>query len=174
MKNPKKTLLVILIIYTTYLYSQENENSNAGYNFIVETGLHIGITEYGPEYADINLLNGYKFNEFISVNIGTGVLHEFSKYTYIPIYIDLRANFIDNKVSPVINIAYGKILKISEAAKNSPLFKLGFGVSLKKQTYIILNYNWQQKKSFELIPPYTIKSEIISASSIGVNLGFVF
>lgn len=172
----KIILSVLLFFSLSFSYAQTSSDSSktTGYNLILETGIHVGITEYGKEYFDFNILNGYNFNEFISLNFGTGVIYEFQKKATIPLFIDARANFIDARTAPFINVAYGKIFSIEDFKKVTPIFKLGFGINLKRESFIIFNYNWQEEKAIIFSYPFNTSSKIVSASSLGINIGYIF
>lgn len=63
----------------------------------------------------LNIINGYQLNPYFSIGIGTGVrLYYLRDLPLIPLFFDLRANFINRKVSPYFSVGVGYSFDISD------------------------------------------------------------
>lgn len=102
-------IIAILIITSTSVYGQVENHSKQGYQGMFNIKYAIGVEHEGTNIVEFNLVNGYRFNQYIFVGGGIGVNYYYqgSKNTFIPVYVDFRAYFTDNEVTPYININLG-------------------------------------------------------------------
>lgn len=148
----KQFIIPIFLLFTQILFSQEeikksvDEYRNKGY-FNITRFSYININEAKIEtFSPVNgvvvtelpinkatayslqTINGYFFSPHFSAGIGIG-LDGYSNPTYntLPIFIDLRAYFIDGKSSPYIYTDYGTLVKIEGDKNNGTIFNIGVG-----------------------------------------------
>lgn len=108
-----------------------NPGLESGYRGIIEVGYELGLTE--SDRLKLNIINGYQINPYFSLGFGLGL-----RYTYyisdreaiIPIFGDLRVNFMDKGVSPYSSLAVGYSLNgDNDFKKEGILFNIIGGVS---------------------------------------------
>ena len=78
----------------------ENEYDAFGYTYS-----HFADINNGP-CLGIQTVNGYQFNRFFSAGVGLG-MKAYSDLFLVPLFLDLRATFMDAKVSPFIAAEIG-------------------------------------------------------------------
>lgn len=109
------------------------EIKNKGYQGIIELGYIISVdlssTPWSYTYLKFNIINGYKFNQHISLGIGTGVRYGSSS---IPLFIDFRAKFNNNNnnIFPYLSIDVGYVFGRTNYV-SAFLFNPNFGVGIK-------------------------------------------
>ena len=137
-----------------------SNNTNSGYLGIVDFGYDIGVGNLGIDRLKFDIINGYKFNPYISIGLGTGV-HYYSDYqaALVPIFANFRAHFLDADVSPFINaeVGYafdatnnfnstGFILNPSVGASfyvsNAAAINISVGYELQKMDFLYYNYGY--------------------------------
>lgn len=97
-----------------YNRNHKKNNSNFqyketnGYKGFLELGYTFGTGDYGEDELEINGTYGYQFNPYFFLGAGTGVHFYFdSSKVALPIYADLRANFIKSSITPFVGIKIG-------------------------------------------------------------------
>jgi hypothetical protein len=133
-------------------------------------------TKNGENNFGCRMVNGYQFDEHLSLGLGIGVEKQFTGTTF-PVTLDTRVTFMKGKVSPVLaaNIGYafgllgigGLVLNPqlgikTYCAKNVAYF---FNVVYKLETVNGFNYYGYSS----LIPPINLNLQFITFST-----GFVF
>ncbi|MDR1197633.1 MAG: hypothetical protein LBK94_01280 [Prevotellaceae bacterium] len=87
-----------------YSYSKKR----SGYCGIIETGYAFGLDGNGGNSLVLDIINGYRFNPYFSLGVGTGVHYYTGESTaLIPIFADFRVNFINKKISPYFSLELG-------------------------------------------------------------------
>ena len=150
-----------------------------GYKGIVELGYQIGTGDYGIDRLKINIINGYQLNPYISLGFGTGLRYFFpaapaSEAALIPIFADLRANFMDNNVSPYLSLGIGYSFDASNRFEGvgfllNPTIGVSFKISEKSALNVGLGYEMQRMKFFNWYDYITENS-----GAIGINVGVSF
>ena len=99
-------------------FNKITDFKKSGFINLTEVNKYFGIgkVEIGPYSIGDNLqrpygfktVNGYQFNEHLSLGIGLGIDKYTSNNFQVPITLDLRATFLKGKISPVFiaNIGY--------------------------------------------------------------------
>ncbi|MEI7980909.1 MAG: hypothetical protein WCI71_04605 [Bacteroidota bacterium] len=124
------------------LSSKKSSQFKSGYLRLFETGYGFGIGDNkGNGFIKFHAINGYQFNPYFSLGFGTGLKYYIdAESLLIPLFVDLRAHFIDGTVSPYFALGIGYSLQVI------PKFKgLGFllnpsiGASFKLGSKVALN-----------------------------------
>ena len=106
------------IVLSGSCYSQEESNARdnsltpvttefkPGYFCSFEHGVSLGLT--GHNRFSANVINGYRVSPFFSVGLGIGYRpYLIETRAYVPVFLSLRANFIDGPVTPYFELAGG-------------------------------------------------------------------
>ncbi|HLW42474.1 MAG TPA: hypothetical protein VKY82_08935 [Flavobacterium sp.] len=136
----------------------KNKNLNekglqAGYRGIIELGLQVGTGDYGMDRLKLNVINGHQFNPYFSLGFGTGLRYYFDADTaLIPLFVDFRTNFINNKVSPYLSVGIGysfdatnnfegvgllfnPVMGVNIKVSDNSAFNIGIGYEIQKMDF---------------------------------------
>ena len=104
----RTVLLLLLTLCTLTLSAQESQMFRKGYRANIELGNHtiIGKGQYGG-LVQVTTSQGYSFGNGAYVGLGAGVGVELDGDVYIPLFMDAKYNFIDNKISPFASVRTG-------------------------------------------------------------------
>lgn len=144
-----------------------------GYRGIVELGYGISADDNPVDFAKLNIINGYQFNPYFSLGLGTGVRYYYDSYselTMVPVFADFRVNFINRKVSPYISAGVGYSFNATDDFAGAGMYfdsTLGvrFMVSKKSALNIGFGYELQQQD---------FVAGTINMESISINVGISF
>ena len=158
----KLMVLVILIVFSTALFSQDQ---NTGYKGTVNIGYGLGTGENGRDRFKIDIVNGYQLNQYFS--IGGGIAYRYyleNQGSIFPLYLNFEAVLPKDEVSPYFTTSLGYsfdptlYFDLGEYAETSDLFrkvggffeliigakykindktnlKMGFGIEIQKFNY---------------------------------------
>ncbi len=136
-------------------------NKPQGYLGIVEVGGGLGLGNYAAQRASVSMINGYRFFPQLAVGIGVGA--EMFFYTWqdynngdvftgpelsMPVFLHLRSDFIDGKVTPYIAVNAGYNISLSGGFIGGmmidPSLGISFNVGRKNHLMIGAGYamNW--------------------------------
>lgn len=162
-------------------------SSQSGYRGIVEVGFDLGAGYYGMDRMRLNFINGYQVNSYLSFGVGTGIRRYFDmEATLVPLFAEVRANFIKNTVSPYASLGVGYSFNatynfdgegflfnpnLGISIKVSPESSLQLSVGYELQKMNILTYGifYSNGMSYPIIEEYTDNS---NAVSITMGLSF--
>ena len=153
-----------------------------GYDGMVEAGYGIGINGYGGRF-ELDVINGYRFNPYISVGFGIGVnvWTNGSEIVTLPLFAHFRANFMNRPVSPffAFNVGYNVSLTsgIKGGAMVEPTLGVAFRTSNRTAVTLGIAYSGQQYKETDYsygYYDYSSYEEKLWASAIRIKLGFTF
>ncbi len=156
-----------------------------GYQFILEPGVAVGVDYNEVEMAKIDVVNGIRFNPYIALGLGTGI-RSYNEVLAVPIFLDLRVNFIKTRVSPYLSLGLGYSLALDETelgAFAQPAIGISYrigkatamhiGLSLIAQSFteesVYSNYNYYYGTT-----TYDSQSYDEVLYSVGLNVGFSF
>ena len=109
--------------------SSPNTGLKRGYRGIVEFG-----TVFLPDIGvKLEVINGYQFNPYFSLGFGVG-FHWYFGYEntiLLPLYADLRVNFLDKKVSPYISLGIVYSFNLTDAEPAGMYFTPTCGIRFK-------------------------------------------
>ena len=93
----------------TFGYSMNNNTGNErGYKGFVDLGYTFGIGDWGIDRLELSTSYGYQFNPYIFVGAGVAANYYFDAECFgLPIFVHVRGNIFDNKISPYIDFKIG-------------------------------------------------------------------
>lgn len=146
--------------------------------------IDIGITFGDLDRFELNSSHGYQFNPYTYIGGGIGI-HYFYYYApkpdpkelFVPLFIDFRANFNQNKIMPFASMKLGYSLDISDNFKGAGVYwSPAIGLKFFNNNYITLyttvSYSLQQWKDPQYYNEYNYMGEVtISEAGYPKNIG---
>ena len=146
----KKSSLLLVIS----MFCMNSMMHAGGYEKAIEINGGIGLNEFSKYSFGIEMINGYRFNDYFSVGFGVGFrytnalymsTHRYSNYQWyssdsfdgkylIPLNIRAKANLSSAKVSPFLMVDGGFTIDVGQNKnKNTEglFFEPAFGVDIK-------------------------------------------
>ncbi len=154
-----------------------NSKFKRGYIGIVELNYLFGVGNHGLSRIEANIINGYQFNPYFSLGLGTGLrwyMYEGGSAIFIPIFADFRVNFMDNKVSPYFSLGIGYSFDATDSFSGlGILAKPSLGVTIKVSEKLVmhtgLGYEMQKINYYD----YSSINKI-NLGGFGFNFGVLF
>lgn len=158
--------------------SIDNPASITGYRGIVEFGYQYGLN-YADDKIKVNFINGYQFNPYLSLGLGTGLRYYLEDYLIMPFFVDFRTNLTRHSASPYLALGLGYSFDVSDGFDGlgfifSPSAGYRFKVSQRSSLYIGLGYemqNWQTSY-YDGYYGYYSATESIGALSFDIGISF--
>lgn len=162
-----------------------NKGIPKGYEGMVQLGYGVHLEQYGADRAKFNVVNGYRFGSRFVAGIGLGL----RQYTgtgntnlLLPVFIHLRTNILNRKVSPYISADIGTSFNTSDDfATEGMILEGGLGVSMRvgQRTALLIGagFDLQRLRVFEWQGSYYRKEQIersVNSSAVSLNVGFSF
>jgi hypothetical protein len=118
-----------------FLKASTHTGLKSGYKGIAELDYLFGVGYYGIGRLEVNIINGYQFNPYFSLGLGTGLrwyMYEGGSAIFIPIFADFRAIFKDKKISPYLSLGLGYSFDATDSFSGlGILLKPSLGVTIK-------------------------------------------
>ncbi len=92
-----------------------NRNSGSGYLIMGEMEYGIAVDSFKTDFIKFSLINGYRFNPFLSLGFGVGIktfLVEDDPDLVVPLFLDIRVCFIDQRFSPYLALGIGYAIDV--------------------------------------------------------------
>ena len=131
----KKILFVMLLVIPTVLFAQNTERGSSAFNrprgYMGQVVVGGGI---GADFTDISLsvINGFRFSPQFAIGLGVGLgtsicKHDISStnsrfYHYVPVFLHLRSDFLDRRVSPFVALNFGSITESRSGPMTSKVY----------------------------------------------------
>ncbi|BEG98660.1 outer membrane beta-barrel protein [Bacteroides sedimenti] len=185
----KKTILttLLLVCISCSLYAQK------GYEKSIELGGAFGVDEFKKKSFEIDMINGYRFNDYFSLGAGLGFCYTsaliYKTYSYeglgeiclMPLYGRIKTNFTNSNVSPFILVDLGYTFDLGENFLRKtydlmiePAFGVDFKLNEKKLGfYFFVGYNLQNA-SYTYMRELRNYLEKGTAESISIKGGIRF
>jgi hypothetical protein len=189
----KKFLLVFLILTVTVVYGQSTNQKGYEGNFSAGFAFGVGFVEIDRIVIDI--VNGYRFNPYVSIGAGVGYRHylndnyinvESFRLVMMPLYGNIKVNFTDTKYAPFLSISTGYSISLIgegviynrwEGSWGNGYFlnpQIGLNVALNEKSALFLSVGYElqlTKVSIMSMPPPEGTSDLHAITvSIGVQL----
>lgn len=154
-----------------------------GFKRIFEMGSQIAVDVHGKDRFMINFTNAYQINPYFSAGIGTGLRFYFeNEAALIPVFADLRTNFINKKASPYLSAGIGYSFDATGGFENvgfflNPTAGFSFKFSNKLAMNIAIGCEMQRMRFYRIIwlNNYPTKQEFIGNSgAFSVHAGLSF
>ncbi len=157
-------------------HSGNKSGLKSGYKLTIENGYEVGVGTWSRNKINMDIINAYQMNPYFSIGLGIGVRHYFhTNGVLIPIFADLRINFMDKFISPYLSLAGGcsmdtkKDFKVVGIILN-PTLGVSFKRTDKSVIYVGLGYE-EQRDDFTLFTyKYTV-NENDKLRAISINIG---
>lgn len=142
-------------------------NAQAGYEKSIELGGAIGIDKFTKSSFDIDMINGYRFNDYFSIGAGIGfrytdaLYYESNTLNYffesrdgkylVPLYARVKANLTKTKVSPFFLANIGYTFDVGQNPNKNTyglMIEPAFGIDFKLNEknlglYFLVGFNLQ-------------------------------
>ncbi len=189
----KKYLTLIILALTVVISTNAQNISQNCYRGYVDLGYSIGVGDYEFDRFEINTSHGYQFTPYLFFGAGFG-FHFMNSYESktlvfpdtrdnkvdIPIFANIRCNFLKKKISPFIDVKGGTYV-----TNNGELYvnaSIGCRFSIDKKQAINLSIGYSvEELEFEIFDSfigysmdYYTMPVIKSTESITLKLGFEF
>lgn len=142
-------------------------------------GYNKGSGDYGLDRLLINLSVGYRFYPVFFLGAGLGVRqYPDLKATLVPVYIDIRGELMDSKVSPFVSAQVGTSLNATNGLKDvglliAPNLGITFRLPEGAQVYLSLGYEFQQMDFYIIYGGYANVTRE-NNGAISFRVGFTF
>ena len=160
-----------------------------GYVGMVNLGYGFGVGYFGVGRIELDIINGYQFNPYFSIGLGTGLrIYPEIEEILIPLYADFRVTFMDHKVSPYFSAGLGYSFSVTDSYNNggflfNPTLGVSFKVSEKSSMYAGIGYELQVMSLEVYYEPlvggeiiiddyYYEYSDVVGAISLTVGITF--
>lgn len=161
-------------------YERYSSRHESGYIGILDVGYAVGLGDYGLDFINLTMINGYKFNPHFSLGFGTGAkFYPDAEAILIPFFANFQANFLARAISPYVALNVGYSFDASNDFKPTgflinPSIGVHFGISNNFGINVSVGYEgqWAEFYSYDYYYYYDSVSKAISG--ISFKIGFVF
>ncbi|MBX2973211.1 MAG: hypothetical protein KF797_08920 [Flavobacteriales bacterium] len=139
---------------------RNNTGPRSGYSGIVETGYQQGVGYYGSSRLKLNIINGYRFNPYLSMGLGVGMRYFTDPGdVLLPLFADFRVRFMDKTVTPYFSTGIGYSFDLGDGFTGAgfflnPALGVAFKVSPKVALHVALDHEMQQVTTWDYSPYY--------------------
>ena len=161
----KKIALILVIALLPYCINAQTK----GYEKSIGVYSNIGVGKYSNTAFGINMINGYRFNDYFYAGIGIGVSYHsgissvfinkrtfqndiFRKDSYpVPIYAHLRTDLSKSGVRPFLTFNAGYTIDLNRHAPGlmlEPAFGVEIPINVKQSILLSVGFNLQRHKYY--------------------------
>ena len=164
-----KKIVLLLAFLPVYVLAQSKIEPE------LKVSYELGVDEYKNQSFGAELILGYRASDQFRIGVGTGIYwckhlyenasivgsHYYEEYretaSYIPMFLDVKYNFITGNISPYlrVDVGYSLFNSASDYADNNklgfmtnPAFGVDFNVG-KGCLFLEVGYKYQDRKLFE-------------------------
>ena len=190
----RKVILLFALLLSAIGSNAQNTAKNC-YRGYVDAGYSVGIGDYDFGRFEVNTSHGYQINPYLFIGAGTG-LHFMASYKTkdmeipldvrdskvdIPVFANIRCNFLKKKVSPFVDIKGGTYVTNSGGLYVNASAGCRFSINEKQAINLSVGYT-TEKLQFETFDrftshtsmDYTRYTTLYDTEAITVKLGFEF
>ena len=190
----RKVILLFALLLSAIGSNAQNTAKNC-YRGYVDAGYSVGIGDYDFGRFEVNTSHGYQINPYLFIGAGTG-LHFMASYKTkdmdipldvrdskvdIPVFANIRCNFLKNKVSPFVDVKGGTYVTNSGGLYVNASAGCRFSINEKQAINLSVGYT-TEKLQFETFDrfishtsmEYTRYTTLYDTEAITVKLGFEF
>lgn len=188
----KKLFLMALLMCVLF-----SVKAQIGYEKSIELGGSIGLDKFTKSSFEIEMINGYRFNDYFSLGMGVGFRYTDALYYrsttlgdfyesrdgkyLIPLYARIKANLTNTKISPFLLANVGYTFDVGQNPnKNTYGFMIepAFGIDFKLNEdklglYFLVGFNLQNAE-YTYYGVYDSEKQTGMASSIAIRGGIKF
>lgn len=167
---------------TTLKYNEFSSNPMAhntysiakGYKGFVDLGYAIGVGDWGLDRVEISTAHGYQFNPYLFVGAGFGVnYYTDAELCNIPVFANLRANLLNAKITPFVDVKIGYSVVDIEGFYFAPSIGCRFGLTRRMAINLGVGYAMQKAEIFYTSGNYYYY-DMINSGAIDFKVGFEF
>lgn len=145
----KKNLLLICLLCSLYTFAQDGNGMHygpqKGLKGYLESGYTIGVGSNHDGHFTLLATIGYQINPYLFVGAGTGEnYYPDSKLYAVPFFGAIRANFINNWVTPFVETKVGSSTVDVKGLFIAPSVGCRFGVKNNSAFVISVGYEYQK------------------------------
>jgi hypothetical protein len=149
-----------------------SDGPELGYSFNIEVGHQFNVDTSILNAVSLNIIDGFQVSPYVFVGAGVGVRYFYDDFIsdangkaafLIPVFADVKVNFINNATSPYFSLGLGYTFDPSYAF-------VGVGVFINP-TIGVSFLNMNVGISYE---NQKIKGTGVGANSLGIKVGFIF
>lgn len=190
----RKVFLLFALLLAVISSNAQNTAKNC-YRGFVDAGYSAGIGDYNFGRFEVNTSHGYQINPYLFIGAGTG-LHFMASYKTkdmdipldirdskvdIPVFANIRCNFLKKKVSPFVDVKGGTYVTNSGGLYVNASAGCRFSINEKQVINLSVGYA-TEKLQFETFDrftnhtsmDYTRYTTLYDTEAITVKLGFEF
>lgn len=190
----KLVAFAILISSTIMMCSAQNISKNC-YRGYADVGYTFGIGDYNFGRVEVNTSHGYQINPYLFVGAGVG-LHFMQSYKTsntdialdvrdskvdIPVFANIRCNFLKKKVSPFIDLKAGTFVSNGDGLYINASAGCRIATNEKQAVNISLGYT-REKLEFQTFDEfvgyynldYTRRATTYNTEGISLKVGYEF
>ncbi|MFA5670232.1 MAG: hypothetical protein WC967_13400 [Balneolaceae bacterium] len=185
-------ILIFFVLLTQALYSQEFDSYKNERFFNITKFSYINVQEVvfdgfgtgGNNYSSddsraysLQTIGGYFLNPNFSVGVGIGLdgYHN-PDFNTIPLFIDLRGYFVNNKNSAFAFLDIGTLVKASDSYRKGSMVEIGIGYKFFVASNIAMigSINGSFKGLSLTDESYKSSDRTVALRGIGFSIGFIF
>ena len=163
-----RLLMVSVALITVSVCSAQR-----GYRGMIEGGRTFHLEETTLQSTEFSTTHGYQFNPYLFIGAGVGFHFTSSEtdMTYMPLYLDLRANLMRTKVSPFIDVKTGYTVLDAKGVYLNSSVGVNYNFYRLLSVYLKVGYTYQKVDS----PIYANSDkEYDNIGGITAKIGFEF
>ena len=152
----------------------DGRGPEAGYKGIVEAGYTVGVGNFGEGRISFMTAHGYQVNPYFFAGIGAGVNYFTDSEAWgVPIFADLRANILNNSISPFIDLKIGYSILDAEGFFFSPSVGCRFAIGERSGLNISVGYEMQKAEmTWYYAGYYGTSKENVGGLALKIGLDF--
>lgn len=129
--------------------SFDGRGPELGYRGFADMGYNFGTGSYGEGRIELNTVHGYQFMPYLFAGVGAGVHYYFdSEVVAIPIFADVRADILNNSISPFVEMRLGYSPYDVQGVYFNPSVGCRFAMSGIKAINASIGYSMQKGDSY--------------------------
>ncbi|MGL5683881.1 MAG: hypothetical protein ACRDDZ_12650 [Marinifilaceae bacterium] len=149
-------------------------NIAKGYKGFVDLGYAIGVGDWGLDRVEFSTAHGYQFNPYLFAGAGFGVNYYTDvELCNIPIFANIRANLLNDKITPFVDVKLGYSVVDIEGFYFAPSIGCRFGLTRRMAINLGVGYTMQKAEIFYTYGNYYY-NDMINSGAIDFKVGFEF
>lgn len=190
----KKVFLLLALLSSVICSNAQNTAKNC-YRGFVDAGYSVGIGDYNFGRFEVNTSHGYQINPYLFIGAGAGLHFMYSYKTKdmdipldvrdskvdIPVFANIRCNFLKKKVSPFVDVKGGTYVTNDGGLYVNASAGCRFSINEKQAINLSIGYA-TEKLQFETFDrfishtsmDYTKYNTLYDTEAITIKLGFEF
>ena len=146
-----------------------------GYKGLVDVGYQVGQGEYGLNRLSFNVVNSLQANPYFSIGLGAGLRYYMEPQALLmPIFLDLRANVLDEWLSPYLAVSVGLTLDATQNFSDVGLLfcpVLGVTAKIADKSALHLGVGYEMQRVVVRSGGYYLYESFVTSGAICVNVG---